>query len=478
MKKSSLVYLIVSLLLVLSIPISILSCGFGIPSQFDETYYGELPYMFNRLKETKKEKIIIIGNSAVAFGTRADLIKEELDKEVVLFGLYAAIGTKTMMDLSKVNISKGDIVVFVPEISSQGLSLYFSARNTWRAVDGHFEMLDYIANENRKVMIGNFTNFTAEKFDYFVNGAKPNVNGVYQQDSFDLDGEEVGYMTYDRPYNIMLDGNNGETISFDENLIQDDFIDYVNDYANYVRSRGADIYFDFTPMNKLIFEDESFEKAEAFVNKLKEKLNVRFIGDISKYILDYRWFFDNNVHMNSSGMYVYTHQLIEDLKVLFKDSSPTNIVIPQIPDIPLPDYEDGDNTYEDCFTYKNIRRGCMITGLTEKGKEQSFMVIPSMHDELPVLAFDATTFQDNKEIRELVIPTNIRSLMDNSFRGCTRLTRLILKHKNPNYLNVGTALLAGADSCYIYVLDEYYDNFANHYNWSYYKDRLTKYVKS
>ena len=242
MKKSSLVYLIVSLLLVLSIPISILSCGFGIPSQFDETYYGELPYMFNRLKETKKEKIIIIGNSAVAFGTRTDLIKEELDKEVVLFGLYAAIGTKTMMDLSKVNISKGDIVVFAPEISSQGLSLYFSARNTWRAVDGHFEMLDYIANENRKVMIGNFTNFTAEKFDYFVNGSKPNVNGVYQQDSFDLDGEEVGYMTYDRPYNIMLDGNNGETISFDENLIQDDFIDYVNDYANYVRSKGADIY--------------------------------------------------------------------------------------------------------------------------------------------------------------------------------------------------------------------------------------------
>ncbi len=477
MKKSSLVYLIVSLLLVLSIPISILSFGFGIPSQFDETYYGELPYMFNRLKENKNEKIIVLGNSAVAFGTRTDLMEQELNKDVILFGLYAAIGTKTMMDLSKVNISKGDIIVFAPEISSQGLSLYFSARNTWRAIDGHYDMLNYISNENKQVMTGNFANFTAEKFNYFVNGGKPEVDGVYQQDSFELDGQEAGYMTYDRPYNIMLDGTNEEKINFDEIEVKDEFIDYLNDYANYVRSKGADIYFDFTPLNKLIFKDATVEDAQAFVNKLKEKLNIRFIGDISKYMLDYRWFYDNNVHMNSSGMYVYTRQLVEDLKVAFKDSSPTNITIPQIPDIPLPVYEDGDNTYEDCFTYQTIRRGCKITGLTEKGKEQDFIILPSMHDELPVLAFDATTFQDNKEIREIVVPKNIRALMDNSFNGCTRLNRLILRHTNPNYVNVGTALLAGADSCYIYVMDEYYDNFANHYNWSYYKDRLTKYVK-
>ena len=146
-KKGLVISIIISSICLVAIPLTVLSFGFGIPAQFDETYYGELPYMFKRLKKADKGKIVLVGNSAIAFGARSDLLKEELGKEVVTFGLYGAIGTKAMMDLSKVGIKKGDMIVLSPEISEQGLSLYFSSENMWMAIDGHYDMLSYLAKD-------------------------------------------------------------------------------------------------------------------------------------------------------------------------------------------------------------------------------------------------------------------------------------------------------------------------------------------
>ena len=58
MKKHQIISIIITALILIAIPISVVSFGFLLPSQFDETYYGELPYMFNRLKESKNNKII------------------------------------------------------------------------------------------------------------------------------------------------------------------------------------------------------------------------------------------------------------------------------------------------------------------------------------------------------------------------------------------------------------------------------------
>ena len=175
MKKGQIISIVVSSVCLIAIPLSVVSTGFIIPSQYDETYFGELPYMFERLKNGKEGKIIIVGNSAVAFASRNDLIEKELNKEVVTFGLYGAIGTKAMMDLSKVGIKKNDIVILSPEVTDQGLSLYFSSENMWMAVDGHYDMLSYIAKENHKSMVGKFASFTSNKLDYLSKGQKPKV---------------------------------------------------------------------------------------------------------------------------------------------------------------------------------------------------------------------------------------------------------------------------------------------------------------
>ena len=475
MKRRLIVSFIISLVCLLAIPLTIASFGFICPAQFDETYYGELPYMFKRLKNGKEGKIVIVGNSAIAFASRSDLIEKELNKEVVSFALYGAIGTKAMMDLSKVGIKKNDIVILSPETSDQGLSLYFSSENMWMSIDGHYDMLSYVAEDNRKNMIGNFAHFASSKYGYFLKGQKPKVDGVYQQSSFNLDNKEVGYMTYEREYNMMLNGfDSNAPIIFDKEYLKDDFISYMNDYAKYVAKKGATLYYNFVPYNSLAVSSSN-EEIDAFYDELVSKIDFPVLGNPHDYIFDYEWFYDNNSHLNSAGTHLYNRQLVEDLKVVLNDSTPTNIDIPEKPDIPVPEYEDGDNSDLDCFNYENIADGYQITSLTEKGKEKSTLIIPSTYNGLPIIAFNANTFKDNKKIVQVIVPTNTRTLSDYAFEGCYNLKKIIIQHDNPNKINVGTTLLFGADNCNIYVKESCYDIFTTHYNWGYYRDRLRKY---
>lgn len=475
MKKGHVISIVISSICLLAVPLTVVSLGFGIAPQFDETYYGELPHMFKRLKNGKEGKIVFVGNSAIAFGNRSDLLEEELNKEVVTFGLYGAIGTKAMMDLSKAGIKKGDIVVLSPEISEQGLSLYFSSENMWMAIDGHYDMFHYLGKDNKESMVGNFTAFAAKKFDYKRQGNKPKVDGVYQQSSFNLDNKEVGYMTYQREYNYMVNGYDANSmVKYDVNYLKEDFIKYVNDYCKYVYKKGASIYYNFVPVNNLAVTS-SDEEIDEFYDALNEKIVCPILGNPHNYIFDYEWFYDNNSHLNSAGTYIYNRQLVEDLKIVLKDSSVTNIEIPEKPEIPLPDYKDGDNSDLDCFNYEIEADGYKITSLTEKGLEKASIIIPSMLNDKPIIFFEANVFQNNKTITEIVIPSNIRTLADYSFKGCSNLTKIIVQHDSPSLLNVGTSLLEDADNCYVYVKADIYDLFASHYNWGYYRDRLKKY---
>ena len=475
MKKKIVVSFIISLLFIILIPISVISFGFICPAQFDETYYGELPYMFNRLKNGKSGKIILLGNSGLAFGARSDIIGEKLNKEVVLFGLYGAIGSKAMMDLSKVGIKKDDIVIFAPEITEQGLSLYFSSENMWMAIDGHYDMLPYIGKDNKESMTGNFNKFVSSKAKYFFRGKKPSVEGVYMQSSFNKNGQEVGYLTYQREYNIMINGfdSNG-LVNYDKSYLTDDFINYVNEYASYVKNKGARIYYGFTPVNRLAVSSEE-ETIKDFYTSLKAKLSFPIMGNPNNYLFDYEWFYDNNFHLNSAGTYIYNKQLIDDLKIVLEDPSITDIEIPSKPIIPVPEFEDGDNSNADCFTYISFNDGYLINGLTELGRNKTSVIIPSTYNNLPIISFDESVFANNKNINEIIVQKNIRTLPNNGLIGCTSLTKIILRHDSPSKINVGTSFLNGADNASVYVKKDSYETFINHYNWAYYRNRIKTY---
>ena len=117
---------LLSLLIILSPLIFSVSLAIFTPPVFSESFFGVLDEKVERLDSIEEEKIVVIGGSSVAFGVNSELIERYTEMPVVNFGLYASLGTKLMLDLSRKSINSGDIVIIAPEMDAQTLSLYFT----------------------------------------------------------------------------------------------------------------------------------------------------------------------------------------------------------------------------------------------------------------------------------------------------------------------------------------------------------------
>lgn len=311
MKKLSITVKTVAIVLAILLPFLPLGVViFALPGQFGETFVGVLDEKLERLESIDGEKIVVVGGSSVAFGLDSKLMEEKTGIPVVNFGLYAALGTKLMLDLSLPHINEGDTVVIAPELDAQTLSLYFNASTTLRALDGNLSYILDLPSEHYSSLLGQSFDFALEKFKYMM-GEKPTMSGVYTAESFD----EYGDIIYPRPENKMpLEYNPNELITLTEDIIDPDFLDYLNSYIRECKARGASVYFSFCPMNSLAFESEDYvNEAKEFSAHLSEVLECKVISDVSDYIMDKGFFYDTNFHLNDTGVIRRTVLLANDV---------------------------------------------------------------------------------------------------------------------------------------------------------------------
>ena len=131
MKKTKIIIGVIAGFLAVLLPfVSVVAFAVSMPPQYTDTFVGELNEKVERLNSIDEPKIVVVGGSSVAFGLDSALLEKYTGMPVVNFGLYAALGTKVMLDLSRGGIKEGDIVILAPELDAQTLSLYFSSDTT------------------------------------------------------------------------------------------------------------------------------------------------------------------------------------------------------------------------------------------------------------------------------------------------------------------------------------------------------------
>lgn len=470
--KNKIILIILIVVIMLSVPVVFLSIGLS-GVVFDETYFAELPCMVKKLEETEGEKIVIVGNSSVAFGINSDRLEGNLkdsgiEYEVCNFGLYGALGTKIMLDLSERYIREGDIVIFTPEPDAQTMSLFFSAQNSWRAFDGHYSLFFEVAKENRPSLVGNYIGFAQEKLEYKLT-EKPSGSGAYSKSSFDDNCD----MTYERQCNVMYGGvDKNRPVEFDKQLFKPDFVEYVNEYAKKITKKGADIYFSFAPVNAdSIISDE--KSKDDYVNFIKE-FSFPVMGGIDDFIYDKEWFYDSNVHLNTNGSIMHTDRLYYKIcQQLGKEYSLKEL--PPKPALPnSPQAGEGDNAYAEYFTYTTREDGTyLIDGITEEGAKLAQITLPYSYNGISVTGFSSEVFQNNSAIAEITLQENIAYISNLSFDGCVNLRSIRLLQDDPTKIGIGAGLLTGVPStCKIYVHEESLRNYINNYFWSYYATSL------
>lgn len=80
---------------------------FIIGRQYNDNYDAALVDKVDRLKSITEPKIILVGDSNVAFGINSKKIEEELGMPVVNLGLHGALGNAFHEQIAKLNIGGG-----------------------------------------------------------------------------------------------------------------------------------------------------------------------------------------------------------------------------------------------------------------------------------------------------------------------------------------------------------------------------------
>ncbi len=399
------------------------------PAQYGNTFVGALTDKTDRLYSLKEDKIVIVGGSSVAFGIDSALIEKYTGMPVVNYGLYAALGTKIMLDLSRDAIGKGDIVLIAPELDAQTLSLYFNAETALQAMDGSFGMMKHVSADNIPSMLGGMWRLASEKYKYIKSGTKPAPEGVYSRDSFN----EFGDIIYTREENIMpLYYDPNVMIEPSEKIVSPDFMDHLNEYIKQAKRKGAEVYFGFCPMNRLgLTEEVTEESLLRFSEYLSEELACPVIGDIRDFVYEGGYFYDTNFHLNDSG--VRLHSVNVTRMLLLELGIPTYVDEEIYPAPPLPESDMrffGEDENSKYFTYEmRDGAGYYITGLSELGMAEESLTLPLGYDTYKVVGVKAGAF-DGSSVSSLTVPeeSNIRILETGAFDGAEKLTALYIRY--------------------------------------------------
>lgn len=415
-----------ALAVILAEQVFFLICGFGLPVQFGDTFMGELKSKYERLKETSGKRIVLVGGSGVAFDCDSALMDDFFPSyEIVNFGMYAGLGTKAVMDLSENYIHEGDIVILSPEQSEQTFSDYFNGEYMWQAADGAFGMLRDLKSENFEAMLGNFPRFALEKLNYVMKGQKPQTDSIYQKKSFNTYGD-IELDTCRE--NILPNGYDvNQKVRFTEDVVQPEFMDYMNDWAKRLEKKGAVVWYRYCPVNKLSVED--MDDLAAYDVFLRQKLDFPVIGNPENSLMEAEWFFDTNFHLNQPGKEVNTVQLIRDMKAMLGDDRAVTVELPEKP----------HRTWGEVSAETRIWT-----------------------------AKDSETYQGEETI---VIPENVTQIEDCAFSNCAGLKQIVLEQKDPSKCIVGQHLLDGTGA-EILVPQMSVDSYKRNYFWSVYAGRI------
>ena len=473
MKRTQIVLFTVLSLIAIMLPLIFLLLGvIFVPSQYTNTFWGRLDEKFEYLMSVDEPKIVVVGGSSVAFGLDSAKLEEYTGMPVVNFGLYAALGTKLMLDMSRPGINEGDIVVLSPELDPQTMSMYFSSETTLQAIDDDYSLAKYVrGSENKFSMIGASWKHLVSKLEYFRDGA-PNPSGVYNSKNFN----ERGDVNYPREENVMeIYHDPNKIIKLDGNLLDGEFIDYVNEYVSYCERRGATVYFSYCPMNSLAMDaSTSPESILEFEAALAEKLDCEIIGYADEYILQPGYFYDTNFHLNDVGVRCRTIKLAEDLLLAMENPSLIAETVPAPP--ALSEHlvmVNGIDKNEGYFTYTKLATGNYeISGLTELGRAQKTLTVPlSVRLGNTTVGIGVTSIGKGAfsgcAATEIIITedTNIKQIMNGAFENAGTVSALKIYYPSAERLAPPTDNFSGvAGDFAVYVTDG--SNYKSDYNWS------------
>ena len=259
-----------------------------------------------RLRSIGEPKIILIGNSNLAFGVDSQRIQEALGMPVVNMGLHGGLGNAFLENMGKLGVSEGDIVVVCHSNYDDDGTIPDPAL-AWITVEMHPEFWKLIPAKAIPQMMKAYPSYLYSSAVRFLTGSPKNVpetGASYSRAGFNAFGD------------VCVRGE--DSFVFTEGSVAvpqvgEETAARLNALNHYILSRGATMVVAGYPIGSGEFTPAEAE-FDAFEAQLREALDCPVISRFADYFIPYSCFYDTVFHLNDEGVKLRTGQLIADLQ--------------------------------------------------------------------------------------------------------------------------------------------------------------------
>ena len=158
--------------------------------QYDTSYNAALHDKIDRIETIEEPKIVLIGNSNVAFGFDSEMIEEAFGMPVVNMGLHGAFGNAFHEEMSKLNVREGDIYV-VCHLSFYDDDEIEDGTMVWTAIEKDLSAYHLIRLKDIPVLIKGYPAYLRKCIDLWRNGEGNQEwdGSAYGRDAFNKYGD-------------------------------------------------------------------------------------------------------------------------------------------------------------------------------------------------------------------------------------------------------------------------------------------------
>ena len=296
-------------LFILTAMVIVLADYFMIGNQHLGNYQASILDKTERFGSLTGPKIVLIGNSNLAFGMDSEMLSEATGMEVVNMGLHGGLGSafnENMVRLGKLN--EGDIVILSlhtyaddDTIEDPSLALI--------TVEKHRDLWKLIRLKDLYGIAKAYPDYFKDCVMYKCtkeDDNTPEETTCYSRSAFNIYGDNVRRLEGDDTF-MFYPG------SVEVPSVNDTCVNRINGLNEYIESCGATLliagypigYGEFTPEASLYDE---FEKT------LRERMDCDVISHFTDYFIPYDLFYDTKFHLDEEGAKVRTRQLIKDIE--------------------------------------------------------------------------------------------------------------------------------------------------------------------
>ncbi len=289
---------------------------FGVvPPEYVRIYTQAMVDKVNRLESIEGPRIVLVGNSNLAFGIDSAEIEDAFGIPVVNMGMHGGFGNAFDEQVCTLDVHEGDLYVIAHNTYSDD-DMIPNPELVWMTIENYPELHRLIRRKDYMNMARAFPRYAfkatvkwvREKIsghEVFVDG----TDGFMSRAAFNEYGDNV----YPRPENDFLFTEGSVPLP----QINDACVNRLNELKAWLNAQGAEMVIAAYPIG-----DGEFTPAEdeyiSFQQELADRLDAEVISDFTDYFYDYSLFFDSNLHLTDEGVKLRTAQLIKDLTKVIK----------------------------------------------------------------------------------------------------------------------------------------------------------------